>query len=193
MPARVPWQIDTPRLTLIGPEPDLAEIVNEGVRAALPELRPWMPWAAEGAELEQTRSFLTQAALDFEARNCFHWNIALRDLAAPNGATVLCHENFIGCCGFPRLDWAVPMFEIGYWLRSDRTGRGYMTEAVQALTRLALDELGARRVEIRSSAANGASGRVAQRAGFALEATLRNHRRETDGTLSDTLIFALCR
>jgi RimJ/RimL family protein N-acetyltransferase len=57
-----------------------------------------------------------------------------------------------------------------------------MTEAVRAITSIAFDALGARRVEIRCDPSNLKSARVAERAGFTLEGTLHNNELGTDGT-----------
>jgi RimJ/RimL family protein N-acetyltransferase len=84
----------------------------------------------------------------------------------------------------------VPKFEIGYWCRTGHTGHGYITEAVKAITTLAIDTLGARRVEIRCDPTNHKSASVAKRAGFQLEATLHNNELGTDGNPRDTLIFS---
>jgi RimJ/RimL family protein N-acetyltransferase len=88
------------------------------------------------------------------------------------------------------MDWSVPRFEIGYWVRRCFVGQGYITEAVRGVTRFAFETLGARRVEIRCDARNERSRRVAERSGFELEATLRNHAVAVDGELRDTLIYA---
>jgi RimJ/RimL family protein N-acetyltransferase len=50
-----------------------------------------------------------------------------------------------------------------------------------------------RRVEIRCDARNAPSAAVAERAGYTLEARLRQHRRAPDGTLADTLVYARLR
>jgi RimJ/RimL family protein N-acetyltransferase len=68
-----------------------------------------------------------------------------------------------------------------------------MTEAVNGLTALAFEKLGAERMEIRCDARNTRSAAVAQRAGYTLEAHLRRDSRAPDGTLRDSLIFARLR
>jgi len=98
------------------------------------------------------------------------------------------HE-IIGATGYPRLDWNVPRFEIGYWCRSDRTGRGYVSEATWALARHAFESLAANRVELRMDEKNRRSWAVAERLGFRHEATLRNEVRARDGSLRDTRIY----
>jgi RimJ/RimL family protein N-acetyltransferase len=75
---------------------------------------------------------------------------------------------------FPRNDKArVPFveadrLEIGYWLRSDVTGRGYATEAARAMLDIAQSMPGMKLVEIRCDARNVASAAVPQRLGFQL-------------------------
>ena len=57
--------------------------------------------------------------------------------------------------------------EIGYWVRSDRTGRGYATTAARALTSLAFDVFpDIVTVEIRMDEGNVRSRAVAVRLGF---------------------------
>ena len=45
------------------------------------------------------------------------------------------------------MDWTVPRFEIGYWVRKSFAGQGYVTEAVRH-RRLAVRELRAKRVQL---------------------------------------------
>ena len=58
------------------------------------------------------------------------------------------------------------VLEIGYWMATPFAGRGYMTAAVKALTRVALTLPGIDRVAIKHDEANKASGAVAVKAGF---------------------------
>jgi len=87
----------------------------------------------------------------------------------------------------------VPSFETGYWVRSSRARRGYVTEAVRAISDAAFATLGAARVEIRCHDRNERSWRVAERAGFTLEGVLRSERRHLDGSLRDTRVYARVR
>jgi RimJ/RimL family protein N-acetyltransferase len=51
--------------------------------------------------------------------------------------------------------------------------------------------MAAGRVEIRCDSRNQRSRRVAERAGFRLEAILRSHDRANDGSMRDTTIYVL--
>jgi RimJ/RimL family protein N-acetyltransferase len=92
-----------------------------------------------------------------------------------------------------RFDWTVPAMEIGYWLRPDAEGKGYVSEMVKLITAFAFTHLMAERVEIRCDAVNKRSAAVPRRLGFKQEALLRGSRRNIDGVLGDTLVFAMIR
>jgi RimJ/RimL family protein N-acetyltransferase len=96
---------------------------------------------------------------------------------------------FVGGSGLHRIDWTVPKFEIGYWVRTSLQGQGYITEAVNGITDFAFTVLHARRIEIRCDARNTRSAAVAERAGYTLEARFHHDCRGVDGDLRDTLIY----
>lgn len=87
---------------------------------------------------------------------------------------------------FPRSDG----WEVGYWTAREHRGHGYMTEAVQAVSRWAFLTLGAIRVEWRAEVGNTGSRAVAERAGFTLEGTLRGGLLNK-GTLRDCWVGGL--
>jgi RimJ/RimL family protein N-acetyltransferase len=128
--------------------------------------------------LQQTVEFTREAAARFRKREDFA--ILLWDRET---------EQFVGGSGLHPRDWNVPSFEIGYWVRSSYEGKGYITETVEALTRAAFEHLRAERIIIRCDARNLRSARVAERAGYTLEATMRRDARAPDGSLRDTLQF----
>jgi RimJ/RimL family protein N-acetyltransferase len=80
--------------------------------------------------------------------------------------------------------------EIGYGVRPGDQGRGFATEALVALTRWALTVGGLQRVWLHVAIDNLASLRVAQKAGFTREGTLRRASLEEDG-LRDVAVLAL--
>jgi ribosomal-protein-alanine N-acetyltransferase len=85
--------------------------------------------------------------------------------------------------------------EAGYWIVSEWRGRGVATLVLGALSRWAFSPsgdggLGLRRIELRHSVANPASCRVAAKAGYAHEGTLRGSMRYTDGHWHDEHLHA---
>ena len=100
-------------------------------------------------------------------------------------------QSFIGSIGLHRIEWDVPKVEIGYWCRTSAQGRGYIVEAVNAMTEFALTQLAAKRIEIRADDANLRSWKVAERCGFLCEGLLRNFDRDASTrTLRDLRIYA---
>jgi len=99
----------------------------------------------------------------------------------------------VGGTGLHRIDWTLRRCEIGYWRKTGCAGRGYVTEAVRAMARLAFDHLDARRVEIRMDDANVRSWQVAERAGFTLEALMRFDGVTPAGEPRSTRVYARVR
>jgi RimJ/RimL family protein N-acetyltransferase len=174
-----PASFDTERLTIRAPRPGDGAALHAAILASLPELKPWMPWVHPVPTVADTEANVRKAVAQFVSREDLRLHLYLR------GADAL-----IGSSGLHRIDWTVPRFEIGYWVGTPCAGRGYITEAVTGITAFARDHLGARRVEIRMDERNEPSWRVAERAGFTLEAVLRQEHRSPDGTLGDQRIYA---
>ncbi|MFC5823149.1 GNAT family N-acetyltransferase [Nonomuraea insulae] len=63
--------------------------------------------------------------------------------------------------------------EIGYWAAPEARGKGVTTHAVKALCRWAFRSLDLELIQWRAEAGNEASRRVAEKAGFVFEGTLR--------------------
>jgi RimJ/RimL family protein N-acetyltransferase len=81
--------------------------------------------------------------------------------------------------------------EIGWVFDPQFQGRGYATEAVRALLRLAFDALGLRRVEAYCFAENEPSWRLMERVGMRREAHTIADGLHRDGTWRDGLSYAL--
>ena len=85
--------------------------------------------------------------------------------------------------------------ETGYWIVPERRGKGAASTALGALAgwgfRTAAEGgLGLRRIELRHSLRNPASCRVARKAGFACEGTMRASFRYADGDWHDEHLHA---
>lgn len=178
----IPQQLETERLFLRAPRPGDASMINNAVKESLDHLRPWMPWADHEPTLEETEDVTNHMAANFMRRESLTFRLLRR-----------ADERLIGACSLFQFDWDIPSGEIGYWVRGDMQGQGYVTEAVNRLSAFAFEALGLERIEIRCDARNSRSAAVAERAGYVLEARLRHHRRGTDGALADTLVYARLR
>lgn len=98
-----------------------------------------------------------------------------------------------GGIGFNFLDDVhIRVAEIGYWLGRPVWGRGIATEALRAVTAHAFTAHDLVRLEAHVFGWNAASARVAEKAGYVLEATLRCAVIK-DGETTDMLIYAALR
>jgi RimJ/RimL family protein N-acetyltransferase len=80
--------------------------------------------------------------------------------------------------------------EVGYWIAREARGRGVATRALQLLVAWSFEEVGAERVQLITDPANVASQRVAEKAGFQREGTLRSWI-EIKGTRRDAVMYSL--
>lgn len=177
-----PDRFQSDRLLIRTPLPGDGAEVHAAIEESLDELRPWMPWAHLEQTVDDVEANIRQSIADFVARRDLRLHLYRRD----DGA-------FVGSSGLHRIDWSVPRFEIGYWVRDSMTGRGFATEATRRIADFAFADLHAERVEIWCDARNERSAAVAERAGFSFEARLNRHRRDTAGGLADSLCFARLR
>jgi RimJ/RimL family protein N-acetyltransferase len=79
----------------------------------------------------------------------------------------------LGSISLMRFAWPDRRAEVGYWLGAPARGHGHATRAVGLICRWGFRELGLERIELLAATINGASQRVAERAGFTREAHLR--------------------
>lgn len=181
----MPEYFETERLLVRSPLIGKAEIhdyviVNEAIRESLDELRLFLPFAQVVPTLLETEINLQQARLDFLKRTQFRYLIFLKESA-----------QFIGVASLQAIDYQVKKCELGYWIHSHCSGKGYMTEAVQELVRLGFEQLDFKRIALQCERTNWKSRALAERLGFALEGILRNEDLSADGLRwTDTCIYA---
>jgi Acetyltransferases, including N-acetylases of ribosomal proteins len=175
-----PNQFTTERLLIRMPLPGDGTVVYESILFSINELKQWLPFAQHEQSEQSIEANLREAHSKFILREDLRLLIFDRET-----------NQFIGSSGLHNPNWRIPKFEIGYWIDSRFSGRGYMTEAVQGIADFAFSELKARRVEIRCDSLNARSKAIPERLGFTLEGTFRNDDVSADGSrLRDTFIFA---
>lgn len=155
------------------------EPVLEAVCAHRETLSVFLPWVSQHQNFAQATQAMREAIDNFE-----HQQHELRFFIIRKS-----DSHLLGVVGLILKDPDVPVCEIGYWLRSDEVGKGYVTEAVALVEQYALERLNAERLEIIAAATNQRSRAVAERCGYRLEARLEKARRLPAGPLDDTVIY----
>lgn len=160
-------------------EPADAEAVFAVVQANREHLGRWLPWVESTREAADTRAFLGQVEENRERGKTAAYGIWSGDALA-------------GIIGLHDIDASSGTAQIGYWIAAAFEGRGLMTRAVRALLRMAFEDLGLERIEIRCAGGNLRSQAIPKRLGFTYEGTLRGAQR-LGGERVDLRIYGLLR
>ncbi|MDG5472184.1 GNAT family N-acetyltransferase [Jeotgalibacillus sp. ET6] len=178
-----PDQFETDRLIIRSAKPGDGVKVWGSVNASRQELKPWLPFASHEATVEETEINIRESYINFLAREDLRLLVFLKETG-----------EFVASSGLHRINWDVRKFEIGYWIDSRMSGRGYMTEAVEGIARFAFNSLNAQRVEIRCDAENSKSRAIPEKLGFKLEGILQNNDiNPVTKKLIDTCVYAKVR
>ena len=137
--------------------------------------RPPMPGLSAAVALR------TDILARFAERSLFQWGIAARD-----------DDRVIGTATLAGLSAEHRRAEVGYALARDAWGRGYATEAVEALVAFAFDALALHRLEADVDPRNARSIRVLERLGFTREGVQRE-RYHLLGEVQDAVLYGLLR
>jgi RimJ/RimL family protein N-acetyltransferase len=170
---------DTPTLTdgvvTLRPPVDAdATAMAAAVRASAAELTPFMPWATT----------------DYEDAAALGWIRGEHDPGELRYLIIGDDGELAGGCGLNLFNAVNHSANLGYWLRTDRTGRGWATRATKLLARHGITTLGLERIEILMAIGNEPSRRVAERAGAVFEGTLR-HRLLLHDRYHDAYLFSV--
>jgi len=158
----MPVPIKTPDLLIRPLMPEDGPALQEAYAETWPQLTEWMHWA-HGLPVPTVKESEETAHLfyaSFVLRKEFH-------------AAIVVDGRIVGMVGFCDFDWDVPNGEIGYWCRTSAQGKGYITKAVNAMTRYGFEELKLKRIHIICDVENAKSCAVAERLGYTLEWTTR--------------------
>lgn len=170
-------EIRTPRL-LLRPL-TFADIpaLFDAIDASRQFLERWLPWAEAVRGQGDLRVFIDRC----QRRN--GEGEAHRGIFEPAGRLA----------GHISIEDAVPArraAELGYWVRQDRAGKGFSTEAARALLRWGFRNLDLHRVTAYADVDNEPSAKVLLKCGFTREGVMR-HRLQDGAGWRDHTIFGL--
>jgi len=152
--------------------PGLVEAKNR----SLPELRRWMAWA-EDEDQSGTLEFALRAE-NARAQGVAH------------NFCIFFEDEIVGNVGLDQVNMMIGSAMLGYWLRTDLSGRGFMTEGAGAVVNHAFRILGLHRLELHAALDNHASIRVAEKLGFQRRGILRDAT-YADGAWMDVYAYDL--
>jgi ribosomal-protein-serine acetyltransferase len=156
MPPRLPNEIRVGDLVLRRLGPGDAEELVAAMNASLESLQQWFVWASGVVSVEQQRARLAVGDSAFDEGSDFEFGLfdGAGEIVGSLRVNPRAGEGRAG---------------IGYWVRSDRQGRGLASAAAAAAASAVLEHLpDVNAVEIQMDQANARSAGVARRAGFDL-------------------------
>ena len=178
----LPDKLVGPRITLRPFGDHDAQALWRAVDESRVSVGAWIPWVKDYRSVDEAISTVRRMRARWVLREDLAVGIFERDAG-----------RLLGGSGLHRIDWTIRRFEIGYWLRASAVGHGYVSEAVQVLTRFAFDCLAANRVEIRMDVRNTRSRAVPERLGFVYEGCQRRSMPGVNAEPIDMAMFALIR
>jgi ribosomal-protein-serine acetyltransferase len=160
--------------------PEDAEPLRIAALESVGEIGPWMPWCHSGYSLAEAIEWVASCERKFREGTEFEFVIS-----NPAG-------DFLGICGLNSINEAYRLANLGYWLRTSATGRGFATAAVRQVIEFAFHRTGLARLEIVCAVGNHRSQRVAERVGALREAVLHD-RLVLHGQAHDAVLYAVLR
>jgi RimJ/RimL family protein N-acetyltransferase len=155
--AAFPDALTSERLRLVRMTRDAIDECLVAMELSFDALHRWMQWAAAMPTQDSLYQFVSESTASFDADK--GWGYFIREI---DGGLL------VGGTGLHRRGGDDEL-EIGYWIRSDRTGRGYATEASRTLTDAAFAaDLEIATVKISMDRANASSAAVPRKLGFGL-------------------------
>ena len=143
------------------------------------ELQPWLPWVPFNTDQDASHRYADASAQDWDnARAC---RFGIRDRK---------NRRLYGVVGLEAFAHLHQSVELGYWLRTDASGHGYMTEASRAVIQWAFGVLHAHRVRVAAATDNHRSLSVIGRLGFRFEGIARQAER-CNGRWLDHAVFGM--
>ncbi|HEX2152534.1 MAG TPA: GNAT family protein [Acidimicrobiia bacterium] len=162
--ARVPPEIlETERLVIRRFHRRDVSSLEEGVRSSLADLNEWLPWAHMDYTRDDAVAFIRDSIQAWREEKAFDY--AIRTQEQP--------DHHLGNISIWQTSRTGRIGEIGYWIRTDLSRRGYATEATRAMMKAGFDNLGLHKVTLRIAVGNRGSERVAEKLGFTREGLLR--------------------
>jgi ribosomal-protein-alanine N-acetyltransferase len=151
--------IITERLLLRKILPEDAEMVFQWMSD--PEVCKYECWKPHDS-VDFTRGYIIEVFDGYKTNTTYQWGIQFND-------------KLIGSVSIVNVDDYHQKALMGYCLAKEYWSNGYITEAVKAVIKYMLFEIGLNRIEATHSINNGASGRVLEKAGMILEGHAKDY------------------
>ncbi len=154
-----------------------AKAIFQALQNSYHEISPWASWLHSNYVYDDAESFVDLQMKNWQNNEEFTY--AIKDFDG----------NLLGIISLHVFDRENGVANIGYWMNSQYTCRGYCTDAVTVLFHNAMIPLNLIRIEIIAGVNNIASQKVAENSGAHFEAVLKKRIRP-NGIAADARLYA---
>lgn len=154
-----------------------APMMVEGALESVAEINLWMDWCTSEFNQETAEKFIEEQ-IDAKNKN-----------SAYEFALFNTKGFYIGGGGVNNVNKQCNLANLGYWIRTSQTRKGYGTAALQALVSWARANTDINRLEVLVATGNYASCRVAEKSGAVLEGVAKS-RLYNNGKYLDANVYA---
>lgn len=129
---------------------------------------------------EDTRNFINDNLLRYADRK--YYPFVIYDTGS---------GELIGFIDVKNIDWNIPKAELGCFIDTRFGGKGVSKQALLLVIEFLSEELGFKKLFLRTHASNTAARTLAEKCGFELEGTIRRDYKTTKGELVDLLYYGM--
>ena len=159
-------------------EGDAAQLFG-AVRESIAEVSRWLPWCHENYSIAESREFVASRRDASQGDEWYSFAVFEKSSGA-----------FVGGVGLNFINRVHQFANLGYWVRTSATGRGFATRATRLAARFGFEQLGLHRIEIVAAVNNLPSQRVAEKAGALREGVARK-RLLIRGESQDAVVYSI--
>jgi RimJ/RimL family protein N-acetyltransferase len=139
------------------------DAIYKAIRESLAEISLWLPFAHKDYSIKESRAWIKKRPEEWKKGTSYEFAIfdaKDRTYLGGCGLNGICHEN--------------RQANLGYWVKTSRTGQGVAPAATLLLVKWGFEALKLVRIEILVATGNQRSLRVAEKVGAKREGVLRN-------------------
>lgn len=142
-------------------------------------LKTWLPWCHSNYSIEETKDWVNFQQTAWNNKLEFSFGI----FEADSG-------RFVGGCGLNQMNWIYKIGNLGYWVATKFTGKGFASSAAKLCAEFGFSELSLNRIEIVAAEGNISSQKVAEKAGATKEAFARK-RLAVGNSVHNAFVYSL--
>lgn len=150
------------RVTIKRIKPEHIQSLFQAAFDSREELRIWMPWCHSNYNIEETKEWVKFQQVAWQDK--LEYSFAIVDNI---------NNKMVGGCGLNQMNWIHKIGNLGYWVGTKFTGKGFASSAANLCAEFGFNDLKLNRIEIVVAEENIPSQKVAGYVGARKECLAR--------------------